>query len=151
MIRVIGLGAPFGDDRAGWRVIDALRDQAPAAVDLVALDRPGATLINGFDGVSALYIVDAVNDGGPAGRVLTLTADDILAIPAHISSHQLNLPSTLRLARSLRALPPSLTVVGITIADLAQSSPAVEAGIRQAADIVAQALCEKIGACNALP
>ena len=65
MIRIIGLGSPFGDDQVGWRVIELLQDRLDPQVDLVALDRPGAALINWMAGAQRLVIVDAPSPDMP--------------------------------------------------------------------------------------
>ena len=75
MIRVIGLGSPFGDDRVGWRVIRLLNGRLPGPVDLVALDRPGSTLINWMQGVEHLVLIDAVRSGAPPGDMIRLDPD----------------------------------------------------------------------------
>lgn len=136
MIRVLGLGSPFGDDRAGWWVVDQLRGNVPASVDLVRLDRPGAALIHWMTGVRHLVIIDAVVDGGPPGRILTLPLERLTEVTGRYTSHQLTLVSTLQLARTLGDLPPHVEIYGVTIAGPDRSSPLVEAATgRLAADL----------------
>lgn len=123
--RIIGLGSPFGDDDAAWRVVDGLREAPPAGVDLVTLDRPGAALIAWMDAVDELILIDAVIDGGPAGRIMELGQSQLDAMAPAMSSHQLDLPATLQLARRLGTLPANLTLFGISIASTRSRSAPV--------------------------
>lgn len=126
MIRVIGIGSPFGDDQAGWWVIQQMRGRVPAAVDLVQLDRPGVTLVNWMPDVSHLYLIDAVADDAlTPGRVLSLDVGQLDARAARWTSHQLNLTETLRLADALVCRPARIDIYGIAIRDISAPSATV--------------------------
>lgn len=117
MIRVIGLGSPFGDDRAGWELVEALRGQVPAAVELVALDRPGAALVNWIEGVDWLVLVDAYLARDELGRYRRL---DPAAVPPRElawNSHALDLHVALALGRQLGLAPARLDIYAIAIDD----------------------------------
>jgi hydrogenase maturation protease len=136
MIRVLGLGSPFGDDRAGWWVVHHLRGNVPPSVDLVTLDRPGAALIHWMTGVRHLVIIDAVVDDGPPGRILKVPLERLTQVTSRYTSHQLTLVATLQLARTLGDLPTLVEIYGVTIAGPGQGSPLVEAAAgRLAADL----------------
>lgn len=51
VIKVLGIGSPFGDDQAGWKVAEALKQQLSvcpsisAYVHIESIDRPGIRLI----------------------------------------------------------------------------------------------------------
>jgi hydrogenase maturation protease len=115
MIRVIGLGSPFGDDDAGWRVIDAMRGRVGNAVELVALDRPGAALVNALTGATRLVLVDAVWLPGCAGRLLALTPDDLAEADPVLGTHRLGLAEQLALAAVLGDRPQRVEIWGISI------------------------------------
>ncbi len=115
MIRIIGLGSPFGDDRAGWHVIRSLEDRVAAGVDAVALDRPGAALVNWFADVDNVILVDAVAGEGPPGRIIEIDDLATLQLAGSFSSHQLDLAATLKLAQTLGTLPRKLTLYGIAV------------------------------------
>ena len=117
MIRVIGLGSPFGADRLGWDVVERLHGRVPAAVHLMTLDRPGVALISWMDNVDWLILVDAVvTERSPPGRVLHFAPEQIRHNPAGtLSSHGLNLPQTLRLASTLGSLPRRLDLFGVVV------------------------------------
>ena len=75
MIRIVGIGSPFGDDQAGWRVIELLRGRLDDDVELVALDRPGAALVSWMEGSDRFILVDAVNPRGSPGRISRIDPD----------------------------------------------------------------------------
>jgi hydrogenase maturation protease len=118
MIRVIGLGSPFGDDRVGWRVIELLGTLLPTQIDCVALDRPGAALINWMQGVDHLVLIDALKSGAPPGSIVTLTTEDLKTENPRLSGHMLALSDTLRLAETLGHLPARIDVYGIEMSGL---------------------------------
>jgi hydrogenase maturation protease len=115
--RVIGLGSPFGEDRAGWLVIDRLQGQVPASVDVVALDRPGAALVNWMRECEHLILIDAVLAPEQCGTYALLAIDE-LAQPSSLSGHMLNLAETVALAQTLGQAPGKLEIYGINIRNL---------------------------------
>lgn len=142
MIRVIGLGSPFGDDRAGWDLVDALRGRLPAAVDLVALDRPGAALVNWMAGVDWLVLVDAWLAPAELGRFRQVQPADLASAGPAWTSHALDLPATLALADQLGCLPARLDVYAVAI-DTPETGPcsaAVSAAVRDLAGRLAAEL-----------
>lgn len=142
MIRVIGLGSPFGDDRAGWELTEALRGRVPAAVDLVALDRPGAALVNWMQGVDWLVLVDAYLAPAELGRFRHVDPGTLPSQGAAWSSHGLDLPATLALAGQLDSLPARLDLYAIAIDDpgAGERSAAVSAAVRDLAERLAAKL-----------
>ena len=114
----MGRRAQFGDDQVGWRVVELLQDRLDPQVDLVALDRPGAALINWMAGVRRLVIVDALVSGHAPGHTTRLTVSDLDALAGGTSSHQLDLAQTLALAGALDCLPEQVEIYGIEIDSL---------------------------------
>jgi hydrogenase maturation protease len=141
MIRVVGIGSPFGDDQAGWQVVERLRGRLPAGVELLALDRPGAALVNRMRDADWFILVDALEPRGTPGRVCRVDPE---ALPPgrRLSSHELALDETLRLADALGCRPPRLDVYGIEIAGLESDAPcdAVTAGAIRLADRLVEEL-----------
>jgi len=117
---ILGVGSPFGDDRAGWLVIDALkaeldeRGHAPAGLTLAALDRPGAALLEQLRGADRAVLIDAARGAGSPGTVARLDAAQLEANPT-LSSHGFGVAEVLALGAALNALPPALTVLAIAI------------------------------------
>lgn len=140
MIRVIGLGSPFAADRVGWQVVERLRGRVAKEVDLVTLDRPGATLVNWMPGVDRLLLVDAIDDGGTPGRMLEFGPSDLQYGTHALSSHQQMLVTTLRLAEALGCRPPSVRLFGITIDPAGE----LDAHTGRAAEALAQQLAAEL-------
>ena len=69
MIRIIGIGSPFGDDACGLAAARRLAEEPPAGAEVVVADRPGAALIELLDGVDATILIDAVRSGSPPGTL----------------------------------------------------------------------------------
>jgi hydrogenase maturation protease len=115
--RVIGIGSPFGDDRAGWAVIEQLEQRTlPADVELVTLDRPGPDLINWLERGVKTVLIDAVQTTAfPAGHWIPLDLDQ-LDSSEELSSHGFGLAPTLKLAQALGCLPDKLKLIGVCIA-----------------------------------
>ena len=122
--RVIGVGSPFGDDRAGWEVVAALEAALESAavpqlrVDVRACDRPGAALVHMLAGVQHAVIIDvALSAGSPAGSVRWIGEREIEARRA-VSSHGFGLAEALALARALGDAPSRVSVLTISATHL---------------------------------
>ncbi len=115
--RVIGIGSPFGDDRAGWVVLEQLAQHSlPEGVELITLDRPGPDLINWLERDIKTILIDAAQTTAfPAGHWMPLDIDQ-LDSSEDLSSHGFGLAPTLKLAQALGGLPHQLRLFGICIA-----------------------------------
>jgi len=117
MIRVIGIGSPFGDDAAGLVVAQTLAAAPPPGAEVVVADRPGADLLELLDGVEAVILIDAVQSGAPLGTLHDL---DLEALPqegfALVSSHALGVAEAVQLARALGRTPARGRLLGIEAA-----------------------------------
>ena len=135
---ILGIGSPFGDDQAGWVVIEALQALSlPDHIRLARLDRPGSRLIEYLGQYDRITLIDAVvTEDQPVGTWLPLSLDQLeQSQPA--SSHGLGLAQALALIQALGEWPPSLRIFGICIdpPGLEESlSPAVIKGARQLAE-----------------
>ncbi|RJQ47826.1 MAG: hydrogenase maturation protease [Gammaproteobacteria bacterium] len=117
MIRVIGLGSPWGDDQTGWLVARALRglfdDQL---VEVSVLDRPGPALLEHWRKEDSVLLLDAVRGAGEEGSLYYLEGDGIARLAdAALSSHNLGVAECVALARSLDAMPERLCLLGLEI------------------------------------
>jgi len=141
MIRVIGIGSPFGDDRVGWRVIELLRPRLEG-IELIALDRPGVALVNWMSGTDWWILIDALCPQGSPGRVVRLDPDAVVPPAGIPTSHALNLAETIALAEVLGLRPARVEIYGIEIAghDAPDLCPAVARGARDLAEILCQRL-----------
>ena len=117
MIRIIGIGSPFGDDAAGLEAARQLAADPPPHAEVIAADRPGSALIDLFDGADAVILIDAARSGAPTG---TIHDFDLHALPTDplelISSHDLGVAEAVQLAGKLGRLPARGRVLGIEVA-----------------------------------
>ncbi len=133
--KVIGIGSPFGADRAGWEVIERLAAAPLPGVTLEALDRPGALVLERMVGWPWVVLVDALA-GGEAGRVRHLTAEAVEQLEEGLSSHGFGLQQSLALGRALGWLPPRLDIVAIEVGEGLGQDGAWREGVARAAERV---------------
>ena len=116
MTLVIGIGnADRGDDAAGLAVARRVR-AATASRDVTVAELVGDQLglLDAWDGVQDVYVVDAVCSGGAPGTVCRFDGAHLLdARFRHRGTHTLSLADVIELARALGRLPARLTGYGI--------------------------------------
>jgi hydrogenase maturation protease len=133
---VVGVGSPFGGDRAGWAVVTRLGDLDGVRVE--SLDRPGPALLNALADATAAVVVDAVRSGAEPGTLHRLTALHQLPAAGPTSSHGLGLAEALALGERLEQLPPWV-VIGVEVD--AEALPS-DAALDRAAEAVRRELAE---------
>lgn len=115
---VAGIGNhTMGDDAVGLRVIDELSERTLG--EQVQLYRAGVDsfgLLAQLEGREKAILVDAVH-GMPAGRVATLTREDIRMTDIGHSLHNVSLEHVLEMGQELydERYPSTVRVVGIGI------------------------------------
>jgi len=131
-ITILGVGSPYGDDRAGWLVIERL-DGAGArpGVTTLALDRPGAALLEHLHDVDRAIVIDALRSGAAPGTIRRLDDADLCA-QAPLSTHEFGVAQALALGAHLGRLPPEVIVFGIE-ADPQATGASVSAAVENAA------------------
>ena len=141
-VSIIALGSDHGDDRLAFAALEALAGrEVPRGCNLHACASPATELLALLGDTEHAILVDAMVDGGTAGRVLRCAPGDITARASQASSHGVSVDSVLALASALGMLPATLTMVGITI-DAERSphakglSPAVRAALPALVDHV---------------
>ncbi|TXI94312.1 MAG: hydrogenase maturation protease [Neisseriales bacterium] len=107
---ILGIGSPFGDDRAGWLVVEEL-EQVPAVREMVAknlltlevADRPGINLINWLlSDYQKIILIDMVKTNLEIpGSIYKLQASKIIGFSGMLSSHSLGVSASLALAKEL--------------------------------------------------
>ncbi len=126
IVRVIGLGSPFGDDRIGWQVADRLAESGlPAGVEAVRCGVPGRDLLPLLDGLSRAILVDAVRGEGRPGDIVRCSPADLAGVPDGGSTHGFGVAAALDLAAAMGCLPPRLEIIGIEAGD-GDAAPAME-------------------------
>ncbi|MGE5249333.1 MAG: hydrogenase maturation protease [Bacteroidota bacterium] len=140
-ILIIGLGNPIlGDDGAGWRVVEGLKEALPpgrTALETDCLSLGGLSLMERLQGCERAILVDVMETGRlPPGTVSVFRLADLPDPRAgHSSSaHDTSLMTALETGRRMGLqLPESITVVAIeaaTVSDFSeQLSPPVAAAI----------------------
>jgi hydrogenase maturation protease len=116
MTLVIGIGnADRGDDAAGLTVARRVR-AATARRDVTVAELIGdqLALLDVWNGVNEVYVIDAVCSGGAPGAVYRFDAAQRLDIRfRHRGTHTLSLADVIELARALDRLPARLVGYGI--------------------------------------
>ncbi|MCW8808389.1 MAG: hydrogenase maturation protease [Rhodanobacter sp.] len=148
-LAIIGVGSPSGDDQAGWWVAQALERGGLSArlscqTRIVALDRPGATLVRHLCDADAAVLIDAVHSGQAPGVIHRVDDPASIEKDTRVSSHGFGVASALALASAIGALPATLVLYGIEIgaasADAAPSAAVSTAVAALAARIEAEAV-----------
>jgi hydrogenase maturation protease len=116
LIRIIGIGSPFGDDAAGLEVAKTLAHNPPTNCEVLVVDRPGTSLLDLLDGTDTAILVDAVRSGARPGTLYCLSFDELVRCNAHfVSSHELGVAASIQLACKLGCAPAWGRVLGIEI------------------------------------
>ncbi len=124
MIRILGVGSPFGADRLAWEAVDYLNGLGLDGCELIKLDRPGSGLLAWFDDTDQLILIDAVLIDEEPGRASLLELGQLESYSSTTSSHGFGVAQAIDLARELNQLPRCLRLVGIhTGADPATMPP----------------------------
>jgi len=146
----VGIGNPWrNDDAAGLTVARLLRGTLPERVEVLEREGEPTGLIDSWEGVETIWLVDAVSSGAEPGTVHRHDASE-QELPAALfdtSTHHLGLAEAVELARALGRLPETTIVYGIEGASFATGetlSPEVEA----AAVRVAEAVREEVAECT---
>jgi hydrogenase maturation protease len=115
--RIIGIGnVARGDDEAGIAVARVLRAMAlPADVAVVECSGEGTALLEAWQGIESVMLVDAVSTGTPPGTIhrLDVRAKPLPADLVAYSTHAFGVTGAIELGRVLGMLPPRLVLYGI--------------------------------------
>lgn len=124
MIKVIGIGSPFGDDRIGWEVVKGLQQIQiikkvdPSKITFEIQDRPGIRLLEAIKNCPYVFLIDALKTGAAVGTIHQFKNQDIEHLETRLSTHDLNLGDTLSLARVLDCLPKEIVFYGIEVGEI---------------------------------
>lgn len=115
-IRVLGLGSPAGDDQLGWRVTAELERSSFVAehigsIDVLALDRSQATLLQHLADAERVILVDAIVADAPHGTLVE--CHEVEQLESQPQSW--GLAASLQLAAALEQLPPRWTLLACVI------------------------------------
>jgi hydrogenase maturation protease len=145
-IRIIGVGSPFGDDRAGWEAIAEVRARGvvgtlASTIEIRVLDRPGLQLVGELAAEKKLILIDAVCSGADIGTIHSISVESPVTLRPVLSSHNGGVMTALELARVLGEFPPRFLMLGIE-ADPANDGDSVTPAVRAALPEVARRIEE---------
>jgi len=152
MLRLIGAGNRWrGDDGAGLLVAELVAAARPAGVETIGHGGEPIELIERFAGARAVWLIDAVRSGAPAGTVHRFDAGErpLPATAFRASTHHIGLAEVVEIARALARLPDAVLVFGIEGACFDTGAP-MSAAVTAAAAGLAGQLVEEAARCVAL-
>lgn len=130
---VLGIGnLLMSDDGLGVHAVHhMLARPLPAGVEVVDGGTCGLDLLQYFEGVERLIVLDAADLGRAPGEIVRLEGDAVPAFLAlKVSPHEINLPELLFSARLSGIYPPQVVVLGmqpLSIATGVELTPPVAA------------------------
>ena len=114
---VVGIGSPYGADRLGWQVIDALRVIYPPVDAQLVQCRQPAELPALLSGWRRVILIDALLGGRISGTLLRLSREDLSNAGLGVSSHGFDVSAALKLAEMLGNSPDQLLVLGLEVGE----------------------------------
>ncbi len=147
---VVGLGSPIMcDDAVGLRVSQLIESMHLDDIDCCQEAVGGLDILPVIHGYRYAVIVDAIQTGQYApGTVMLFTERDFDEAVAHASSHDVNLPTALKIGRQMdpALMPEEVRFVAIEVQDIKTvtetMTPELEAAVRPAGDAVLHVISE---------
>jgi hydrogenase maturation protease len=147
---VIGVGNELrGDDGAGLETVRLLDDlDGHDGVAVRGYEGEGVGLLDLWSGADAVWIIDAVVAGGPAGTVhrYDATSEPLPTSMRNTSTHATSVGDGIELARTLGRLPAATVVYGIAGASFRTGDRPSSAVRAAAAEVAAAVRAEVRGA-----
>ena len=140
------------DDAVALEIGERLRATLPDEVDVVLHEGEPTALLDDWDGLDAVWVVDAVSSGANPGMIHRFDAGED-AVPAELfrtSTHHLSLAEAVELARALERLPRRVVVVGIEGATFGVGE-GLSPRVAEAVDPVVDLIEEEVLACMKRP
>lgn len=125
VLRVIGIGSPFGDDRLGWQAIDLLkkctrlRMYSDMQLQLLCCDRPGLSLLEKMRDADTVFLIDAIYSDASPGTYYCLENEAIMGIKTLMhSTHAFGVTEAMKLGKSLNILPKKVVLYGLAVGEI---------------------------------
>ena len=149
-IAVVGLGSPIMcDDAVGLRVSQAIEDLGMEGVDCHQEAVGGLDILPVIHGYRYAIIVDAIQTGAyPPGTIMIFSEEDFNSKINEASSHDVNLPTAIRIGRQMdpEIMPEQITYIAIEVEDIKTvtetMTPKVEAAVDSAKNAVLHLISE---------
>lgn len=148
-VLVIGIGNDYRrDDRVGLLVARAVRARAGAHLRVLESDGDCTTLLEAWQGMETVILVDASCAGTTPGQIVRLDvhAQAFPAADPFVSSHALGLTETIELARTLKQLPPRCLIYSVAGRDFS-SGETLSSEVSRAIPVVVEQVIHE--ACSA--
>ena len=113
---VLALGNPIrSDDGVGIFALQSLEEdpRVPGDVELVEGGTKGLELVSYISGMSRLLVLDAVDVGAVAGRIICIQGTELGSLPGKGNVHDLALADILNALRLLGQEPQETVLLGI--------------------------------------
>jgi hydrogenase maturation protease len=147
VIKIIGIGSPFGEDQAGWKVIEMLQQtlSSQSKIEIVSYDRPGIHLLSYIQNLECVYLIDAVKSGAVAGTIHRFENETINECHTLLSTHDFGVVQTLKMGQALNMLPKKIILYGIEI-NPAQNDGFISEVTQQAIQLVSEKITHELTA-----
>jgi len=150
---VLGLGNVLhGDDGAGAKAIDRLREDArvPTDASLVEGGTLGLELLPYVWDCSRLIVIDAVDVGETPGTVVRLEGEELNSLPGNSSVHQLGVSDLLVALRVLGGRQPDVVLLGVQ-PETTDWSTELSPAVASAMDFLVAAAVKELAEGKAVP
>jgi len=148
-VLVAGLGNEYRSDDGAGPAVAAYVSKRMSSVESKVISEP-LDLIGVWDDADLAVVADATRSGSPPGTVQLVDlggGEDPGSSAGPMSSHGMDLPRVLRLARALGHAPRRVVVVGIegeNFTDGVGLSPVVALAVSEAGELVLQVIDEAV-------
>jgi hydrogenase maturation protease len=144
---VIGIGNIYrGDDGAGLLVARRVEEIAPETITVREHSGDGLALMDMWQAVDSVILIDAVKSGAEPGKIFRFDAGKhpLPGSSFFISTHAINVAEGIEIKRSLNQLPPRLIVYGIEGKNF-HAGLGLSAEVEAAVPVVADRVLDEIG------
>jgi hydrogenase maturation protease len=138
LIRVLGLGSPFGDDRIGWVAAEAA-GRADRGLDVRLCAHAGELLCALLAPVDRIIVVDGVRSGAAPGTWRRVSPETLEKRGAALSSHSTDVAHALAMVEALGATHAPVTLFAVEVdktGPLDAMTPALAAAVPQVVEAI---------------
>lgn len=149
LLKVLGIGSPFGDDRVGWAVVEMLQKKPelmpyiPEQLYLEKIDQPCISLLDSVRKTRTVILIDAIKSGSPLGTIHQYENPQFEDKFSLFSTHGMGINQVLQLGAILNNLPEEIFLYGIEI-DQINYEEVISRSVYKAAESLAEIIALKI-------
>lgn len=154
-VGVVAVGNRFaGDDAVGPLVLDAARVELPTGVAAIECDGEPTRLLDAWDGLDAVVLVDAASSGSPVGTVHRLDPDTasaaLGAAPRATGTHGAGVAEALALGAVLGRRPDRVVLVAVEARAFSPGDP-LSSELERALPAAVAAVLDEVECLGAVP